>query len=324
MVSRRILIPAVTILILSAIIVILQTNLKNPNEIPVLPSRISKIPSDLPKITPVQDLNPPKSYSSEYNDPVPVPGKVNTPGGEDSAFITPDGETLYFFFTPDVRVPVEKQVVDQVTGIYVSKKLNNEWQEPERLILQDPGKLALDGAEYVRGNTMYFCSARGGYTGIHWFKAEYLNGKWCNWVNADKELKKEEYSVGELHITPNNDELYFHSEKLGGQGGYDIWVSTRVNGEWGEPTNLSAVNTAGSEGWPFVTEDGGELWFSKDYGIWRSLRKSGEWLAPERIFFPLAGEPSMDSYGNLYFTHHFYRDNVMLEADIYVAERKHS
>ncbi len=83
MVSRRILIPAVTIIILSAIIVILQANLKNPNETPVLPSRISKIPSDLTKITPAQDLNPPKSYSSEYNDPVPVPGKVNTAGGED-------------------------------------------------------------------------------------------------------------------------------------------------------------------------------------------------------------------------------------------------
>jgi hypothetical protein len=323
MLSRRVLIPAITIIILSAIIILQNNNLKTPNDTPALPSRISKIPSDLTKITPTQDLNPPKSYSSEYNDPNPVPGKVNTAGGEDSAFITPDGETLYFFFTPDVRVPVEKQVIDQVTGIYRSRKVNDTWQEPERVILQDSGKLAIDGCEYVRGNTMYFGSAREGYTGLHWFKAELIEGKWRNWVTADKELKAEEYSVGELHITANNEELYFHSERPGGQGGYDIWVSTRVNGEWGEPINLAAVNTAGSEGWPYVAEDGGELWFSKDYGIWRSLRISGEWQAPERIFSPLAGEPSMDKYGNVYFTHHFYKDNVMLEADIYVATRKH-
>ncbi|MBT3389021.1 MAG: hypothetical protein HN413_01275 [Chloroflexi bacterium] len=26
--------------------------------------------------------------------------------------------------------------------------------------------------------------------------------------------------------------------------------------------------------------------------------------------------------GNIYFTHHFYKDNIMLEADIYVAYKK--
>jgi len=35
-----------------------------------------------------------------------------------------------------------------------------------------------------------------------------------------------------------------------------------------------------------------------------------------------ATEPSLDNEGNTYFTHHFFRDGVMLEADIYVAYRK--
>jgi len=287
-----------------------------------LPTRESKVPKNVTKVTPATDVNPPKSESDLYFDPVPVNGLVNTAGGEDSAFILPDGNTLYFFFTPDVRVTAEKQVTDQVTGIYVSKKVGDTWQEPERVILQDSGKLALDGGAFVQGNTMYFCSAREGYTGLHWFKAEYVNGKWRSWVNADSELKTQEYSVGELHITSNGDELYFHTDRSGGGGGLDIWVSRKIDGVWAEPTNLVVVNSGGSEGWPCVTEDGGELWFSRDYGIWRSLRVNGKWQEPVRMFFPLAGEPSLDEEGNVYFVHHFYKDNLMLEADIYVAVKK--
>jgi len=48
---------------------------------------------------------------------------VNTPGGEDSPFITPDGATLYFFLTPDVSIPVERQLFDGVTGIWASIRL---------------------------------------------------------------------------------------------------------------------------------------------------------------------------------------------------------
>jgi hypothetical protein len=36
-------------------------------------------------------------------------------------------------------------VIDGVTGIDVSKKVNGAWQKPERVVLQDAGKLALDG-----------------------------------------------------------------------------------------------------------------------------------------------------------------------------------
>jgi hypothetical protein len=39
--------------------------------------------------------------------------------------------------------------------------------------------------------------------------------------------------------------------------------------------------------------------------------------------FQFAGEPSLDNEVNIYFTHHFFKDNVMLEADYYVARRKH-
>ncbi|MDD5163671.1 MAG: hypothetical protein PHD95_05700, partial [Candidatus ainarchaeum sp.] len=204
-------------------------------------------------------------------------------------------------------------------GIYVSKKTGQEWGKPERIILQDPGKLAMDGCEFIQGNTMWFCSAREGYAGVHWFTAEYKNGKWQGWKNSDF---NPEYKVGELHITSDGSELFFHSDREGGKGGLDIWVSKKISGEWAAPKNIEAVNTAANEGWPFVTQNGNELWFLRDYGLWRAKKINSEWQTPELMISPLAGEASLDNEGNVFFTHHFYKDNKMIEADIYTAKKK--
>lgn len=281
--------------------------------------RETKIPVNAVKMSPEADERPPLLNSSDYEKPVPVPGGVNTAGAEDSPFITPDGNTLYFFFTPDVNVPVEKQILDGVTGIYASKKVNGEWSEPERVILQDPGKLAMDGCEFVSGDVMWFCTAREGYTDIHWFTAEYKNGGWQNWKIADF---NSDYKVGELHITSDGAELYFGSDRSGGKGQLDIWVSKKINGMWQEPTNVAAVNTTDSEGWPAINPGGNELWFTRNYGIWRSKKVNGKWQEAEQMVSPLAGEPSIDDAGNLYFVHHFYVSDRMIEADIYVAYKK--
>ena len=295
---------------------------QEPSERPPPPDRERLIPVSQVKISPETDAYLPKSETEEYEDPIPLPYPINTAGAEDSAFIMPDGNTLYFFFTPDVNKPVEEQVADGVTGIYVSNKVNGGWGEPERVFLQDPGKLALDGCEFVQDAVMWFCSAREGFTGLHWFTAEFGNGAWSNWVIADF---PPEYEVGELHFTADGTEVYFHSSRSGGKGEYDIWVSRNVDGEWQEPENVEAVNTVYSEGWPFVIQDESELWFSTLMGapeIYRSKWIDGEWGVPERMFSGFAGESSMDSDGNVYFTHHFYKDAAMLEADIYVAVRR--
>lgn len=288
----------------------------------VPPSRYSKIPDDLVKMTPETDLNPPHSESDEYYDPVPVSGLVNSRGGEDSSFVLPSGDTIYFFFTPDVRVPVEKQVIDGVTGIYVSNLVEGEWSDPLRVRLQEPNKLAMDGCEIVIDDVMYFCSAREGYTGLHWFRADLIDGVWGNWTCVDDWLKTFEYDVGELHFSHNMKTVYFHSAREGGKGQYDIWVSEWGEEGWGEPVNLDIVNSESYDGWPCLSPDENELWFSRDYGIWRSRLVDGEWSEPERIFFPLAGEATVDGDGNVYFTHHFFDGDVMLEADIYVAYKK--
>ena len=100
-----------------------------------------------------------------------------------------------------------------------------------------------------------------------------------------------------------------------------------MNGEWQTPENVAAVDTVGDEGWPYVTQDGKELWFTRtDLGspaICRSVKVNGAWCEPELIISQFAGEPSVDGDGNSYFVHHFYTvDSRMIEADIYVAQRK--
>ena len=286
--------------------------------------RESKIPADQAKITPETDLLPPILHSDEYEEPVPLPYSINTAGAEDSAFMMPDGNTLYVWFTPDPDIPAEGQVGDGVTGIYVFQKVDGEWQTPERVILQDCGKLSLEGCEFVQGSTMWFCAAREGYTGLHWFTASYIDGNWTDWENADF---NPDYEVGELHITADGEELYFHSPRAGGKGQYDIWVSRNEAGEWQTPQNIEVVNSPETDGWPSLTQDGNELWFTRTYmgspAIFRSKRVNGEWQEPELIISQFAGESSIDNDGNIYFTHHFYKDGVMLEADIYVAMKKH-
>ena len=61
--------------------------------------------------------------------------------------------------------------------------------------------------------------------------------------------------------------LYFASDRAGGFGGFDIWVSQRpsVNDPWGEPQNLGPnINTPSVENSPTLSPDGRRLYFQSD------------------------------------------------------------
>jgi hypothetical protein len=293
---------------------------------PTVPSRYETIPSDSIKMSPEADLFPPILHSSEWEDPVPVAGPINTAGGEDSPFISPDGNTLTFFFTPDVKIPAEQQLLDGVTGIYISHKINGEWTEPEKIVLVEMGELSLDGCQFIQGDIMWFCSARlGSERGVDMWTAEFVDGVWTNWKNAGEKLNLD-YWLGEMHISSDKNALYFHSDREDGVGGVDIWVSYWIEGEWAEPQNVLEVNTEATDGWPFLSEDGSELWFLRPHqgyaSIFRVKNRNGGWGEPELILSQFAGEPSLDREGNIYFVHHYFEEGNMIEADIYVAYRK--
>jgi hypothetical protein len=287
------------------------------------PRREASISGDAVKMTPDGDPTPPILHVGGWQAPIPVPGDVNTAGAEDSPFVTPDGGMLYFFFTPEPSVLPEKQLLDGVTGIYVARREGRAWGQVERVLLQAPGKLVLDGCPTVTGDTLWFCSAREGYTGVNTFTARRVEGGWGN-VQYAGDLLTQEYGAGELHIA--GDEMYYHSPRAGGKGQFDIWVTRHVGGAWQPPENVAAVNSAEVDGWPYVSPDGGELWFTRTYmgspAIYRSRRAGGGWSEPELIVSQFAGEPSLDGEGNLYFVHHWIREGVILDADLYVAYRQ--
>ena len=286
-------------------------------------NRLDKLPSDIVKRTPETDLYPPILHSNEFEEPVPMTLTINTSGAEDSPYFVPYDSTLYFFFTPDVRVEPQDQLLDEVSGVWKTVRVNGEWTEPERVWLTELGKLALDGAVAVQNNEMWFASAREGYEGVNMFTAEKIGGEWMNWTYCGDRLMKD-IGIGEVHIY--GDELFFHADIPGGTGDYDIWSTKRVAGSWMDPVNISAVNSSGMDGFPFVSKDYSELWFTRTYNgtpaVYRSKRVVNEWTTPELIVSQFAGEPTLDDEGNLYFVHHFYENDVMIEADIYVAVKK--
>jgi outer membrane protein OmpA-like peptidoglycan-associated protein len=70
---------------------------------------------------------------------------------------------------------------------------------------------------------------------------------------------------GQPSLSPDNRELYFVSDRPGGYGGYDIWISRFENGLWQKPVNAGpGVNTAGNETAPFIGMDNKTLYFTSD------------------------------------------------------------
>lgn len=89
--------------------------------------------------------------------------------------------------------------------------------------------------------------------------------------------------------------LYFTSDRPGGFGESDLYVSTRAkkNDPWGAPSNLGAVvNSSSTEGTPSISADGLKLYFmsnrqgsSEDRDIWvtRRTAKNEDWSTPVNL-----------------------------------------
>lgn len=301
------------------------------------PSREDSIPPGAVKMTPETDFSPPALHSADWEDPVPMPGPVNTAGVEDAPVITRDGDRFMFFFTPDGNVPAEQQLVDGVTGVWWCETSSGggnraaaggSWTEPDRAELSSG--LALDGPFSCPGDTLWFGSFRPGnyLTDGDIYTAEFRNGRWRDWTNAGAQLN-EDYNVGELAVA--GDVMVFDRSGPEGLGGQDLWETRHADTGWMVPENLGvAVNGPGDESRPWLSADGAELWYTawSDLGyagpaIFHTTRAGTTWTAPEEIISNYVGDPALDDAGNIYFTHLFYDSTGhKIEADIYVAYRR--
>ncbi len=110
-----------------------------------------------------------------------------------------------------------------------------------------------------------------------------------------------DFSSGYPCFSPDDKALYFASDRPGGYGGFDIYVSYRVGNNWSAPENVgSAVNSIGNEITPFY--DGTSLFFASDYqkgfggfDIFRAEDSNGRWAT---VYHGGAGlNTSTDDYG---------------------------
>jgi outer membrane protein OmpA-like peptidoglycan-associated protein/tetratricopeptide (TPR) repeat protein len=98
-------------------------------------------------------------------------------------------------------------------------------------------------------------------------------------------------------ISPDKQTLYFSSNRSGGNGGKDLYISHRQkNGNWGPAENMGPnFNTAADELAPFIHADNQTLYFTSgghnSYGgsdIFVSRKgPGGQWSVPENIGYPI-------------------------------------
>lgn len=272
------------------------------------------------------DRNPPVLHVGYWETPQPLPAPVDKAGDELAPFITLAGDELYFFYAPDLSVSEAKRALDGVSGIYYSKKVHELWSDPERLILSEEN--ALDSCVYTDEQVLWFCSKRdGNYGEGDLYIASRVDGVWQNWQNAGKQLNVD-YDVGEMHLSADQNTMIFSAFRAGGFGLIDLWQTQRVGEGWSEPVNLGdGINSAEIEDYPFLSEDGKELWFTSpsrlDYpgfAIFRSIWQDGVWGEPQEIISNNVSEVSIDRAGNLYFAHFFFNEEgELLGSKIYVA-----
>jgi Tol biopolymer transport system component len=116
---------------------------------------------------------------------------------------------------------------------------------------------------------LYFHSNRPGGRGAYdvWMSTrKTVHDPWEEPGNVGSPVNSE-YEDFAVCVTPDNLNLYFSSDRPGGFGEYDIWLSTRrsVNENWNEPVNLGPmINSEYCEMGPAISPDGLELYFS-DY-----------------------------------------------------------
>ena len=133
------------------------------------------------------------------------------------------------------------------------------------------------------GNTMYFnCVDRLGRTGSDICVSTLVDGEWTD-PEIVEAVSTEEYTAVEPLLSPDGQQLYIMSNRPGGMGSAEIWVSDWVDGEWTEPRNLGEpINSPYADHCLYFAGPNWDVayWTSRRPGgndIWMSERIDGVW-----------------------------------------------
>lgn len=189
-------------------------------------------------------------------------------------------------------------------AVMFSRLINGKWSAPNNITpeLQSDGdfyisSLSSDGRILFLSKNDDFDSDiySSNFDGTAWSKAVKLNKN----VNT-------RYWEAQASMTEDGKHLIFSSDRPGGFGGLDLYISEKINGEWGPAVNLGPeINTAYNEDRPFIINSGKTLFFCSQgheniggYDIFKSERQSNNlWGKPVNLGYPVNTPDD-----NLFFT----------------------
>lgn len=215
---------------------------------------------------------------------------INTSNSEYLPSLTADGQTLVY----TVRERNDE-------NFYMSIRGTEDWQEGKPILAINTEMN--EGAQSISadGKIIFFtdCGGRSGYGSCDIFYSEVRDGKWTPAENVGRPINGKSWDA-QPSISSDKNALYFCSNRQGGNGESDIWVSYRqADGEWAAPENLGdKINTPEKEQSPFIHPDGQTLYFMSNghpamggYDIYFSRKQEdGIWGEPQNIGYPINTE----------------------------------
>ena len=180
---------------------------------------------------------------------------------------------------------------------YASSKKDGKWNTAIPL----PGQINTpmkEGAQQISQDgkwLVYTGQYQEGYGNFDIYLSILTNEGWSARMNAGPKVNSEFWESAPC-LSPDKTELYFSSDRPGGYGGIDLYVSRLLaNGKWSEAINLGpSINTAGDETGPFMHADNQTLYFTSNghpgYGgedIYLAKRTSDGFAKPFNLGFPI-------------------------------------
>jgi hypothetical protein len=181
-----------------------------------------------------------------------------------------------------------------LNAIMFSKKISGKWQAPVEITSQLKAGDDCSSCSLNYDGTLLFLYKTDNYDG-NIYSAEYIDSSWTPIKKLNKNINTKFYE-SHASVSADGKKLYFTSNRDGGKGGLDIYLSEKnPSGDWGIPKNLGdKINTIYNEDTPFITLNDSLLYFSSEghlgmggYDIFRSNGSGSVWESPENMGFPI-------------------------------------
>jgi len=192
----------------------------------------------------------------------PTRATFNSSHNDRAPFVSPDGSML--FFSSDRPLPdAASNRAGPFNLWFVTRSSSGDWSDPRPV----PGVNSRANdfhAAVTTGGTLYFSSNRpGGYGQYDLYRAEPDGEGYGAPVNLGPAIN----TAGEetdVYVSPDESYLIVvATDRAGGIGGDDLWLSARRDGSWEDLVNLGEpVNSSSYEYGPFVSSDGRFLYFT--------------------------------------------------------------